>query len=233
METAAKQVSSRSGSAKGGAAPGRPRNRQDGARPRSGSAEPLPPLPRRGDRLTEDQLSERFGAPARGGIRASLTSPDIILVRRMNGGCDGAEEGGRIIYDGQYYGREPDQMIRGNLKLAKSRENASRVLYFSKSKGALVFNGLVEYVAHRDKGDPARPGALAFELEMVGTAAAEEPVHILSREERRSADLDNDLPYSAEIEQMIADCEAGIPIGKTYTIDEHLRQLDQLLGNKT
>ena len=94
-----------------------------------------------------------------------------------------------------------------------------------------MFDGLVECVAHRDKGDPARPGALAFELEMAGAAAAEEPVRILGREERRSADLDNDLPYSAEIERMIADCEAGIPIGRTCTVDKHLRHLDQLLGD--
>lgn len=231
MEATARRVSGRAGNAEGGAAAARPGNRQGGARPCSGSAEPLPPLPRRGDRLTEDQLSERFGAPARGGTRASLTSSDIVLVRRVNGGCGGAEGGGRITYDGQYYGGESDQMIRGNLKLAKSRESASRVLYFSKNDGMLVFHGLVECVAHRDKDDPARPGALTFELEMVGTAAAEKPVHILSREERRSADLDNDLPFSAGIEQMIADCEAGIPIGKTYAIDEHLRQLDQLIGN--
>ena len=67
-----------------------------------------------------------------------------------------------------------------------------------------------------------------------GAAAAgsvgEESAGILSRAEQRSADLDNDLPYSAEIERSLADCEAGRPIGKTYTAEEYLRLLDQEFG---
>ena len=57
-------------------------------------------------------------------------------------------------------------------------------------------------------------------------ASDEEAVHILSMAERLSADLDNDLPYSAEIERLTADCEAGRPIGRTYTAEEYLRYLD-------
>lgn len=67
-----------------------------------------------------------------------------------------------------------------------------------------------------------------------GAAAAgsvgEESAGILSRAEQLSADLDNDLPYSAEIERLLADCEAGRPIGKTYTAEEYLRLLDQEFG---
>lgn len=43
------------------------------------------PLPQRGDEFTEDQLLERFGAPRGGSVRASATSPDIILVRNAHG----------------------------------------------------------------------------------------------------------------------------------------------------
>ena len=53
------------------------------------------------------------------------------------------------------------------------------------------------------------------------------PSGILSAAERLSADLDNDRPYNAEIERRIADCEAGRPIGKTYTADEYLRHLER------
>ena len=60
---------------------------------------------------------------------------------------------------------------------------------------------------------------------MPTVAVAGEPAGVLSTSERRSADLDNDLPYSAEIERRIADCEAGRPIGKTYTADEYLKYL--------
>ena len=65
---------------------------------------------------------------------------------------------------------------------------------------------------------------------MATTAAGEEHVHILSAEERRSPDLDNDLPYNADIERMIADCGAGRPIGKTYTTEEYLKHLKQEYG---
>ena len=61
-------------------------------------------------------------------------------------------------------------------------------------------------------------------------AATEDPVHILSIEERLSPDLDNDLPYSAEVEQAIADCKAGRSMGKTYTAGEYRRHLRQEYG---
>ena len=61
-------------------------------------------------------------------------------------------------------------------------------------------------------------------------AADEGPVHILSLEERLSPDLDNDLPYNEEIQQTLADCEAGRPIGKTYTADEYLEYLKREFG---
>ena len=61
-------------------------------------------------------------------------------------------------------------------------------------------------------------------------AAAEEPAHVLSMAERLSADSDNDRPYSADIERRIADCEAGRPIGKTYTAEGYLKHLEQEHG---
>ena len=270
-------------------------------------------------------MRETFGVNKGGGIRPSSTSTDIILVRNVHSDYGDAEEGGRIIYDGKYYGG-PSQMISGNLKLAESQKNGNRILYFVKEDGQLVFNGQVEYVRHYDKNDPSRPGAIAHVLEMVGAGAAdaagaadrrrtgagrpaprassapdldmimeveriildrrrltsrsellaalhmgidsakldrileylersakistgdgsirwtfgggaaaagsvgEESAGILSRAEQLSADLDNDLPYSAEIERSLADCEAGRPIGKTYTAEEYLRLLDQEFG---
>ena len=60
--------------------------------------------------------------------------------------------------------------------------------------------------------------------------ASGEPPGILSIAERLSADLDNDLPYSAEIERLIEDCDAGRPIGKTYTAEEFLRHFDLEYG---
>ena len=59
---------------------------------------------------------------------------------------------------------------------------------------------------------------------------AHDPAGILSMDERRSADLDNDRPYSAEIERRIEDCEAGRPIGKTYTGKEYLKHLREEHG---
>ena len=338
MEAAVGQVSKHDGRAGGGTDAVQHRDAPSAARPQPSSAgETLPPLPQRGDTFTEDQMRERFGVPRGDGIRESCTSSDIILVRSAGGGGD-AVEGGRVIYDGQYYEGQADQMILGNLRLARSQESGDRVLYFVKEDGKLVFDGLVECPASRRREATARPGALAFELERIDggatvtgrqdvrcdrrgvplgsrvssasdldmiaaverqisgrgrfagrsellaalpkdmdlasldripecpehsakisagdegicwtfndagqqgpnpskkasasldAAATAEPVYILSREERRSADLDNDLPYSEDVEQMIADCEAGRPIGKTYTAEEYRRHLKQEFG---
>ena len=65
---------------------------------------------------------------------------------------------------------------------------------------------------------------------MADAAPAEEPVHILTLEERLSPDLDNDLPYSEEVERAIADCKAGRNMGKTYTAEEYLQHLRQEYG---
>lgn len=58
----------------------------------------------------------------------------------------------------------------------------------------------------------------------------EEPVHILSMEERLSADLDNDLPYSEDLERAIDDCQAGRATGRTYTAEEYLKAFDHEFG---
>ena len=282
-------------------------------------------------------MDERFGPLTPGGIRTSATSTDIIVVHSVHSGYDGVEFGKRIKCDGTYVPKRSDQMVGENQKLARSPEGGNRVLYFTKEIDRLRFEGLVKCVAHYDKEDPSRPGAVAFELEMAdgasrpqgahagrrgippgprgapapdldmimsverkisdrrhfagrrellaalpagidpagldrileylegsakistdggsirwafsgagpqegpcavenyGAAAAaadtpKEPAYILSTAERLSADLDNDLPYSAETEQVIADCQAGRPIGKTYTAEEYLRHLDQEYG---
>ena len=333
VESIVEQVSRQGGGTESGARTAR-RDLQDAGLVRTAGAGYL--LPQRGDRFTEDQMRERFGVPTQGGIRTSLTSSDIFLVRNVHSGYDDVEKGRRITYDGQYYEGRRNQMISKNLLLAKSKDNANRVLYFVKQDGVLVFNGLVECVAPRNKDDPLRPGALVFELEMIdaaaerrddyaggrscqpsprmpsapdldmimaveraifdrrcldrselpaalpvgidsakmdrileylehsaritvdnasirwsfngadpaddsntgrngaatlsSTAATEEPVHILSLEERLSPDLDNDLPYNEEIQQILAECEAGRPIGKTYTADEYQKYLKQEFG---
>ena len=297
-------------------------------------------LPEPGERFTEDQMREKLGVSKGGGIRPSLTSTDLVLVRNVHSDYNDVEKDKYIIYDGKYH-NGPNQLISGNLKLAESKKNGNRVLYFVKEDGQLVFNGLVKYIKHYDKKDPSRPGAIAYMLEMIDPTVAtgtperqetrvdrpddspaphrssapdldmimeverrifdrrrftsrsellatldmdidsakldrileylersakistgdgsirwsfsgsgpqeglntndgrgrvlttgyvsEEPAGILSRAEQLSADLDNDLPYSAETERLLADCEAGRPIGKTYTAEEYLRLLDQEL----
>ena len=339
VEAVARQVSKHDGRARDGTDAVRHRDAPGATRPQpSGAGETLPPLPQRVDTFTEDQMCERFGVPGSGGIRESSTSSGIILVRNAHGGCDDAEEGERVIYNGKYCKGHPDQMIPEDPSLARSKENGGRVLYFVKKNGKLCSMALssASRVATRTR---ARPGTPAFDLvrvegagavapgiqdarddrrggplgsrtpsapdldmvaaverqisgrgrfagrsellaalpkgmdsasldrilkylehsakistgdegirwtfndarqqdsnpdkvgaSLAATAAAEEPVYILSREERRPADLDNDLPYSEDIEQMIADCEAGRPIGKTYTAEEYRRHLKQEFG---
>lgn len=242
MESPARQDSGRGSGAEGSAEAARPCSDH----PR----ESLPPLPQRGDEFTEDQLLERFGAPRGGSVRASATSPDIILVRYAHGDCGIVEEDGRIIYDSRRCEGGPDQASSGSPRLARSLESGSRVMYFVKEGERLAFNGIVGRVARRRRGDSPLPDALAFELEMVdaaaplgdagagmkggapptAAAATEEASGILSMSERLSADLDNDRPYNAEIKRRIADCEAGRPIGKTYTGEEYLKHLEREHG---
>ena len=66
--------------------------------------------------------------------------------------------------------------------------------------------------------------------EALAAAAADDTVHILSLEERLSPDLDNDLPYNEEIQRMLAECEAGRPIGKTYAAGEYRKHLQKEYG---
>ena len=75
--------------------------------------------------------------------------------------------------------------------------------------------------------DPARGDGVP---RSAGPAPAPRTAEVLSMAERLSADLDNDRPYNAEIERRIEDCEAGRPIGKTYTADEYLEHLKREHG---
>ena len=63
-------------------------------------------------------------------------------------------------------------MVGPNLRLAKSREDGDRLLYFTKENDRLRFDSIVEFVKCHDRNDPSRPGALAFGLEIAGAEAA-------------------------------------------------------------
>ena len=188
VKAATRQVSSPGDPTEGRAQAVRPPSRQDAIQPRSGGVrEPPCPPPQRGEVFTEEQLREKFGLspPCTGkqlreksrffssdGIRTSKTSSDIILVSDVHGSYEDNELGKRIEYDGAYRRERSDQMIGPNLRLAKSRENGNRLLYFTKERDKFRFDCIVECVGYYDKDDPSRPGAVAFELEIVGAAAA-------------------------------------------------------------
>lgn len=143
VETIAKQVGRHGGRGDGRARPSPSRDLQSASLSSSDSvATSLPLLPQLGDKFTEDELRERFDVPPQGSIRASLTSSDILLVHNMHSDCDDVEDGKRITYVGQYYDGKHDQMIGGDLKLAKSREDGRRVLYFAKRTGCLSSSAL-------------------------------------------------------------------------------------------
>ena len=188
VKAATRQVSSPGDPSKGRAQAVRPPGRQDAIQPSSGGVgEPPCPPPQRGDKFTEEQLRERFGLspPYTGkqlpeksrffssdGIRTSKTSSDIILVNDVRGSYEDNKFGKRIEYDGAYRRGLSDQMIGPNLRLAKSRENGNRLLYFIKEYNKFRFECIVECIKYYDKNDPSRPGAVVFELEIAGAAAA-------------------------------------------------------------
>ena len=215
VEATAGQISKHDGRAGGGAEASRHRDIQGAARAQSGAAaESLPPLPQWGKRLTEDQMRERFGVTEGGGIRESLTLPDIILVRNVHSGYDDVEEGRHVLYDGQYYDGSPNQLILKNLKmLAKISADDGAVTW--------MFGG----------GPCGNPNMGADNAKVPTTAdATGDSAHVLSMAERLSPDMDSGRPYRPEIERRIADCKAGRPIGKTYTAGEYLEHLEREHG---
>lgn len=134
-----------------------------------------PPLPGPRERLTEDQLGERFGVPPFGGIRASKTTNDVILVSRAGApaGYDDKDAGEYVYYDG-YPERHTGQMSdRRNRSLSESGRNASRVLFFVKECGKLAFYGRVECAGWECRDDPARGRVATFKLRRVSDAPAQ------------------------------------------------------------
>lgn len=134
-----------------------------------------PPLPGPRERLTEDQLGERVGVPPFGGIRASKTTNDAILVSRAGASAsyDDRDAGEYVYYDG-YPERRTGQMSDWrNRALSESGRNGSRVLLFVKECGKLAFHGRVECAGWEYRDDPARGRVATFKLRRVSDAPAQ------------------------------------------------------------
>ena len=158
--------------------PGRAENVDAGAQI-GPSTEAGPPLPKLGEKFTEDQMAERFGVPPGGGIRTSKTSRDIILVSRVDvpTGYDDDDSGEYVYYSG-YVEKDDGQMADWrNKMLSESRQNGRRVLYFVKDLGKISFHGCVECVGWEPKDNPSRGRVVVFKMRRVGGAAAQAGSH--------------------------------------------------------
>lgn len=131
-------------------------------------------LPREGEKFTEGQMVERFGASPPGGIRLSKISSDIILVRRADvpNHCNDGDPGD-CIYHGGYAEEHADRMIDWrNKALSESGKNGNRVLFFVKDGDKLVFHGCVECAGWEHGNVPNRGKAVTFKMRRIGSAAA-------------------------------------------------------------
>ena len=133
------------------------------------------PLPGPRERLTEDQMGERFGVPPSGGIRASKTSSGTILVSRADvpTSYDGKDSGECVYYGGYPEERAGQMSDRRNRALGELGRNVSRVLFFVKEYGRLAFHGRVECAGWEYKDDPARGRVAAFKLRRINDAATQ------------------------------------------------------------
>ena len=125
------------------------------------------PLPKLGEKFTEDQLAERFGVPPGGGIRISKTSSDIILVRQVGypTGYDDDDDSGEYVYYSGYAESDAGQMTDWrNRILNESGQSGRRVLYFVKDRNDISFHGCVECVGWEPKNNPSRGRVAVFKM---------------------------------------------------------------------
>lgn len=130
-------------------------------------------LPKEGEKFTEGQMAERFGASPPGGIRLSKISSDIVLVRRADApNCYDDDDSGDCIRHGGYAEGRADRMSdRRNKALSESRKNGNRVLFFVKDGGKLVFHGCVECVGWEHRDVPNRGKAVSFKMRRINSDA--------------------------------------------------------------
>lgn len=134
-----------------------------------------PPLPRVGEKLSEDQMEEMFGVPPFGGIRTSKTSNDIILVSRVDvpTSYDDKDSGEYVYYDGYPEENKGKMADWRNKALSESGKRAARVLFFIKEHGNLAFHGRVEYAGCDYRGDQARGRVPTFKLKRISDVASQ------------------------------------------------------------
>ena len=157
----------------------------------------------------------RGGAPRPRGF--SVPDPDMVAAVERQISDRGRFAGRSELLAALHTGIDPAGLDR-------VLEHLERSAKISTAGGAIRWtldgDGPRDALSAGERGGRSRSAAVA----------AEEPTHILSMAERLSADLDNDRPYNEDIERRIADCEAGRPIGRTYTAEEYMRHLEQEHG---
>ena len=141
----------------------------------AGRREASASLPAPGERLTEDQMCERFGVGKLGGIRISRTSRTIVLVDQadVEAQSKNAGRGEYVVFNGWNDSNSSDQAACSeDLILANSGKEGYEVLYFVRDRGMLAFAGRVECISSMPvPGNDERPGlGASFKLRLAGGA---------------------------------------------------------------
>ena len=138
---------------------------------------PAAAAPKKGERLSDEELHARFGVPMQGGIRVSRENRCIVLVNCAGDGMGYANEdrGADILYMGQdpdHAGVQDQEMSGNNLALSRSKDEEYAVLYFVKEDDTATFDSRVEYDSHEFEavisGDGQHRVAVKFSLQKVG-----------------------------------------------------------------
>ena len=111
------------------------------------------PLPKAGERFSDEELHTKYGVPRDGGIRVNQENKCIVLENLINDRTKytNTDRGTYILYMGQNSDRsgiKNQEMSDNNLALKNSKREGYTVLYFTREDGMLVFKSRVEYDSH-------------------------------------------------------------------------------------
>lgn len=150
------------------------------------TAAPTVPLPKAGERFSNEELHSRYGVPKDGGIRVSRENRCIVLVNLAvdSTGYADADRGTGILYMGENSDRmgiQNQEMTGGNLALSRSKKEGYTVLHFIKEGGAMTFDSRVECDSHEFEPEIGRGGqhriVISFSLRKIEGGASAQRKH--------------------------------------------------------
>lgn len=174
------------------------------------AVEPIPGVPKAGERFTAKELASRFGVHEGGSMRVNHARKCIVIVDHRHGNRGKAGNGGvdttlvHVGRDANRQGGREGELIGDNLLLSRSKVEGYTVLYFVKVKQMLEFASRVEYDSHafRGEGDGDARRVVLFKLRAVDNRASDSAPGTTPNQARRRGEPDPDMV--ARVERIIS-----------------------------